>query len=703
MKITNDWVNVSHSIGAPFGAIGTGYGVFGKFGFVRPNFNSTPDAALIKRWRDETYNNYLEVTNELNRNFLTINFKIGEEVYAIQKIKTDNSSEIMADEMESYAFLPFSKHIATFEKLQLSAEILLYSPLIPHELKESTTPAVCANIKFKNTGDNRLDGELFLTLKDNADEGIKVSLENGNEMKFSILPNGEFETNAFLAWYYPEFKTPSPKATDTYIRYYTDNFKNADDVLNYAKKNHNDWKNKMENWQNSVGMPSPFKRMWFNSLSSVMTSTMMSNDPYFFEIESPHFWINTMDVTIYSAWIYMINWPEIEIMDMYQYKQAIDINEEKKGFVWHSLWSDGTHYVEEPCYITRIYRDYLWYNDKKFLSDMSNTVADALNRVYGESIDGLIESIDGNQSYDMWKMPGICAYVNMPWLYALYSVLKINKTLGTNISITGVDTAELLEEAKKNFVKYLWNEEYGYFNAFKWTENSKHINIQDAVFADQMFGRWLLLIEKDLDSLLSIDKIKKSLNYIYKNNLIDDKETGMRGWSNGMLKDGTPCECDPTYTLHTKTWWLGQQLDLSSLLGELGEEEKALDVFYSVEKSLKNNHLAVGEWNGNTTEDGKCLLTGESKDTPSFPAYPRYKCSWEMLIRILGLKMDENCLELTPFKSFDFYLNDFKIAGCELTVKVEKDWNKIFVDGKEANEAIFDRTILKHNIEFKKV
>ncbi len=703
MKITNDWVNVSHSIGVPFGAIGTGYGVYGKYGFVRPNFNSTPDTPLIKSWRNETFNNYLEVTDELNRNFLTLNFKIEDKIYSVQEIATENSTEILADKVESYAFLPFSKHIATFEKLNLCAELLLYSPLIPHNLKESTTPALCMDIKLKNTSDKELKGELYFTLKDINDSGVKVSFDEGETKQFSILPNDKYNTNAFLAWYYPEFKTPSPKATDTYIRYYTENFKNADSVLQYAKVKHNEWKEQIEKWQNSVGMPAEFKRMWFNSLSSVMTSTMMSTEPYFFEIESPHFWINTMDVTIYSAWIYMINWPEIEKMDMYQYKQAIDSNEEKKGFVWHSLWSDGTHYVEEPCYITRIYRDYLWYNDKKFLSDMSNTVNDALNRVYGESVDGLIESIDGNQSYDMWKMPGICTYVNMPWLYALYSVLKINKILGTDISVTGVNTEELLEEAKKNFVKYLWNEEYEYFNAFKWTENSKHINIQDAVFADQMFGRWLLLIEKDLDSLLPIDMIKKSLNYIYENNLIDDKENGMRGWSNGMLKEHQPCEYNTSFTSHESTWWLGEQLDLSSLLGELGEEEKALDVFNSVEKSLRNNHLAVGEWNGSTTDDGKCLLTGKAKDTPSFPAYPRYKCCWEMLIRILGLKMDEKCLELTPFKSFDFYLNDFKIAGCELTVNVEKDWNKIFVDGEETAKAVFDRSVLKHKIEFKKV
>lgn len=50
MKITEEWVNVSHSIGAPFGGIGTGYGVLGKFGFVLPNFNSTPCVGKYDRF-----------------------------------------------------------------------------------------------------------------------------------------------------------------------------------------------------------------------------------------------------------------------------------------------------------------------------------------------------------------------------------------------------------------------------------------------------------------------------------------------------------------------------------------------------------------------------------------------------------------------------------------------------------------------------
>ncbi len=700
MKLNDNFVNVSHSIGAPFGAIGTGYGVFGKFGFIRPNFNSTPDAPLIKKWRDEAHNNYIEPLNHLNQNFLTLNFTVDGKTYAVQSQKTENSTELLADSLVSYAFLPFALHIAEFKVLDLTVDLLFYSPLIPHELKESCTPASCISVKFKNNGKNVLNGDVFFTLKDKAETAFVAEI---NDNKFSIKPGEEFGTTAFMAWYYPEFKTTSPKATDTYIRYYTENFKDENEVLTYAKLKHGEWKAKIQEWQDSVGMPAPFKRMWFNSLSSVMTSTMMDKN-YFFEIESPHFWINTMDVTIYSAWLYMINWPELEKRDMYQYKEAIDTNpEDKKGFVWHSLWNDGTHYVEEPCYITRIYRDYLWYNDKKFLSDMSSTVKNALNRVYGESYDSLIESIDGNQSYDMWKMPGVCAYVNMTWLYALYSAIKMSKAIGKDISIDGVDTAALLENAKKSFVKYLWNDEYKYFNAFKWTENSRKMNVEQAVFSDQMFGRWLMLIEKDLDDLIDIEKIKSSLNYIYENNCVEDSEKGLRGWANGMLPERVvdPTTDEPSrHNEFSNTWWLGAQLDLASLLGELGEEEKALDVFYSLEKSFENNHLAVGEWNLKTSDDRLPFRSWQAKDTPSFPAYPRYKCCWEMLIRILGLKMDEKEMELTPFKSFPFYLNDFIIAGCKLTINAQKDWNKIIVDGVVSEKAVFDRSVYEHKIDF---
>lgn len=699
MKITENWVNVSHSIGVPFGAIGTGFGVLGKYGFVLPNFDSYPCQGKYTNLGLEDRYDYLQLHGKDRNNFVSLIVSIDGAEYYFQK---DAFQEVdTADQFDSYEFLPFSKHIAVYEKQDVVVGMLAYTPLIPHEFAESTTPAFCMEIEVENTGDKNTVCGLHFLLPESCDTKQMCAIfENGSkEWEMEIEAHKKQKVKAFFAWYYPEFDTPSPVLKDHFVRYYTQRFQNAEEVAAYACTCAEDWKKKIAKWQDSIECPAVFKRMWFSSLSSVITSTMVSSDPYFFEIESPHFWMNTMDVTIYSAWIYMINWPEIEKMDMYQYREHIPKDGKNKGLVWHSLWSDKADYVEEPCYITRIYRDYLWYNDKKFLQDMSETVKNAFERVYQHEYDGLIESLHGNQSYDLWKMPGVSAYVNMPWLYAIYSIIKMNQILDSKIEIENLDMESILKQAVNSFEMYLWNSKNEYYNCFYRTENAKKLSDPESVFTDQLFGRWLLLIKKDLDALLPVDKIKKSLYYVYKNNLIDDEERGFRGWVNGKLAGGVPC-CDEKQQ-HVMTCWLGAQLNLASVLGELGYEEESLDVFCSIEKSMKNNHLAVGEWNQAITPEGKStpLFQEINKDTPRFPAYPRYKSCWEYLIRMLGLKMNEDQMELTPFKSIDFAIHDMELAGCNLTVGVKKNWTRILVDGVECSEAVFERNGT-HEIHF---
>lgn len=691
MRMTENWVDVSHSIGVPFGAIGTGFGVFGKYGFVLPNFNSFPFQGKYECPEALGSYDYLSVHGNDRQNFMSLILTVDGKDYYVQKEAFETATT--ADIFESHEFLPFSKHIAVFKECGVQAELLLYTPIIPYELAESTIPVLCMEIAVKNISDRKVTCLLQLKLQGDYEhtQNMQAVLEKDSACAFELMPQQEKAVNGYFAWYYPEFEVPSPVLNDNFVRYYTKQFAGTEEIISYAAAHHAEWKEKILKWQDSFRCPAAMKRMWFSSLSSVITSTMMSADPCFFEIESPHSWVNTMDVTIYSAWIYMINWPEIEKMDMYQYRDHISQEGPDKGLVWHSLWSDESDYVEEPCFITRIYRDYLWYNDKEFLKDLSLTVKNAFERVYRNEYDGLIESLHGNQSYDLWKMPGVSAYVNMPWLYALYSILKMNQVPGVEIACENNDMEALLKQAIDSFEKYLWNSKEEYYNCFYRTERAEDLSVPESVFTDQMFGRWLMLIEKDTESLLPIERIRKSLEYIYKHNLIDDKENGFRGWVNGKLPGGVPC-CDRTQR-HVMTCWLGAQLNLASLLGELGYEEESLDVFYSIEKSLKNNHLAVGEWNQSITPDGMSspLMDEISKDTPRFPAYPRYKSSWEYLIRMIGLKMNETQMELSPFKTFDFAIQDVELAGCRLTVKVCRDWKEIVVDGQVCEKAVFDR------------
>ena len=72
---------------------------------------------------------------------------------------------------------------------------------------------------------------------------------------------------------------------DDFTRYYTLRFDCADAVMRYALANMDGWKERIQTWQDSLEVPAPFKRLWFSSLSSVMTSTMLSTEPRFIEID----------------------------------------------------------------------------------------------------------------------------------------------------------------------------------------------------------------------------------------------------------------------------------------------------------------------------------------------------------------------------------------------------------------------------------
>jgi len=137
----------------------------------------------------------------------------------------------------------------------------------------------------------------------------------------------------------------------------------------------------------------------------------------------------------------------------------------------------------------------------------------------------------------------------------------------------------------------------------------------------------------------------------------------------------------------------------------MGDEAAALDIMCSMDMSLKNNHFAVGEWNGSINAKLEVLPLPEetSKDTPHFAPYPRYKSSWEYLVRLLGLQMDEQSLYLQPYKTIDFRFDDIVLAGKKMNVIVEAGWDCVLVDGKKAKiPLVLPRTNETVTIQFLK-
>jgi len=725
LQIDDNWVDVSHSIGIPFGGIGTGYCVFGKYGFIRVNFDSTPDKQSFEypAYGPQKVWDYLAepekgpsfgfiLTEENREKCLVLQEK---PFYWFWKMPGEP-----VDRIRSCAYLP--KGAFVFEKpdWNLGLSMTAFSPMIPHDLENSTVPVQVYEITLENKSHNPRSFRLQLAnrdpLTDCGNKGVYYDAhgqlafgcdggtvdENGVGRRFTLQPGETTAVRFFLAWYFPKFRTSSVTMYEVYQRYYTRAFPDALSVIDRAMSAADDWSAAIDQWHDSLQVPACFKRLWFSSLSSVMTSTMLSDDPYFFEIETPHRHVDTMDVNVYSSWLYMIHWPELERWEMDQYLKSIPKTGPQAGLVWHSLWNDAAHYVEEPIFLNRVYRDFLWFNDRQWLANAFDISVLAANRVYETgNHDGLIKSTHGNQSYDVWKMPGVSAFVNSAWIYGLYSLEKMATTLNKPAVVADMPVSELKKKAIASYDRILWNEKMQYWNCFFRTPDAIKLSVEDSAFTDQLFGKWAIAIDPGSAEVLPEKKVRRALETLYEHNLIDDPARGFRGWVNGMLPGRKPDIEHEGY--HAWVCWICAQIDLGSLLGEAGNESASLDVFQSVERSLHNNHLAVGEYNQSVDKNlrSRTLPEEPGKDTPRFPPYPRYKCTWEYLIRLLGLKMDEQYLYLHPFRTIDFSIRDVRLAGMRLTVKVQSGWNSVKVNGiKVAGLIRLDRKQECYNLEF---
>lgn len=715
---TAEMVDVSHGPGVPFGGIGTGFSVFGKYGFIDVYF----DGHHLNggNWR----------IDQAPKDKPTFAFELteGDKNIVLQETSVawlTNAQPV--DKVHAYADLPKGHFV--FEKAgsELGLVVSGFSPMVPHDLANSTIPLQV----FDVTVENKAERSRFLNLSLLHQEALMVrdgmavlvnekgetafacdggvAGTNGVSTSLQLAPGKNQTVRFYIAWNYPSLKTTSSAASGTYKRYYTRRFDNATQVIDLAKKSADGWSAAIDKWHASYDVPPAFKRLWFSALCSVCTSTILTDDVYFFEQEVPHGWVNTMDVSVYHNWLYMVNWPEIERMDMNQFYKCIATTGKKAGFVWHSLWDDSSDYAEEPTFIGRVYRDSLWFNDQAWTAKGFPLANLAANYTYGtDNYQYLLHNLEGNQSYDIWKMPGVNSYVNVMWVFGLYSLDQMAQTLNQPSSVGRIPTGDMYYKARKSLDELLWNPN-GYWNTFyvptnRSDEKAEAIRRTDGqdTFSDQLFGKWLALIDPKSESVLPAEKVNAALMTIYTNNLVDDPAKAFRGWANGMRPGHQP-EIQAGY--HSRTCWFGPQEALASLLADAGEEAKSLDVFRSLESSLHNNHLFVGEWNKSVGPDGlsRTLPEEPNKDTPRFPPYPRYKSGWEYLRTILGLKMDAQNFYLKPFQTIGFSLHEIELAGTSFTVVVEPGWTKVFVDGKPQSGAVqVPRNQKKVKLEFLK-
>jgi uncharacterized protein (DUF608 family) len=761
---SSEWANVSSGLGFPLGGLGTGYCAFGQYGFVHVNFDGRPrdcggglnageweytaadarsnaEANLHKaQYRLSTTQASpadaratrrsqaaLENAQQLVKKVASpqgfaqssFGFVLREGQHA-ELLQTNPASWLpdasTFQQAQTFAYLPRGKVVFVDPASSFQVEVNAFTPLLPHDLSSATLPVQVLDVNVHNTStvarqisvslENSMDGKSVdgkpgrIVFKSATGE-MSFAADAGHadnrsvSVAMNLAPGAHQAARFYVSWYYP--------VVDNYRRYYTRDCHNTGDILDVAAKQAGAWSRAIDAWHASLDVPADIKRLWFSSLSAAETATIMTADPFFIECETPHPYFNTMDVFVYANWVYMINWPELERRDMDQYLSTIQLQGPSAGLVLHSIWNDNADYVEEPTFLVRLRRDDLWYNDPAWTKASSARAVAAANRVFDvDHQDALIVSKQGKQSYDAWPMPGISSYVNSAWIYGLAALQQIEKSIGAPIPLVGGKPLDqLLATALSNYDKDLWNPVTGAWNVFHLTPGSRRAKDADTIFSDQLFGRWVVAIDPAARGVLPDDKIHSALLAIYKNNAVNDPRQHFRGWVDGMKPGHVP----DLVAKHAKTFWIGPQVNLASLLALHGEETASLDVMKSIEMSLGDKILAAGEWNGELDANGNVVKSPEepAKDSPRFAPYPRYSCVWEYLIRMVGLEMDEHTLWLKPFHTIHFRMDSIELAGMTLTVNVQKDWTRAQVDGKDATLPVaLDRKTTRHEVDFLK-
>ena len=384
-------VDVSHGLGMPFGGIGTGFSVFGKYGFVDVYFDGRPLNG--RDWRiDQPPTEKPSFAFQLTE---------GGKSTVLQETPVDwlaNAQPV--DKVQAYADLPKGHFI--FEKAGSDLGLVMtgFSPMVPHDLTNSTIPVQVFDVTVENKANKARAFELSLLHRDAlVVRGNKAVLITPNGETAFACDGGAADTHGVseslklapgkrqtIASTSPGIIPPPEPLPLRHARrtggIIPSGSRTRKQVIDLAMKSAGQWSAAIDRWHAAYDVPPAFKRLWFSALCSVSTSTILTADPYFFEQEVSAWLGEHHGRQRLSQLAVSDQLAEIERMDMDQYYQSIPRTGKDAGLVWHSLWNDSSDYAEEPTFIGRVYRDSLWFNDADWTAKEFPVATLAANHVY---------------------------------------------------------------------------------------------------------------------------------------------------------------------------------------------------------------------------------------------------------------------------------------------------------------------------------
>src|ERR1039458_644612 len=152
---TPEMVDVSHGLGIPFGGIGTGFSVFGKYGFVDVYFDG----------RHLNSGDWRITRAPAAKPSFAFQISEGGKSTLLQETSLDwlpNAKPV--EKVQAYADLPKGHFVLNKADSKLGLVMTAFSPMLPHDLTNSTIPVqvfdvTVENLQFRQWGREGVGGD----------------------------------------------------------------------------------------------------------------------------------------------------------------------------------------------------------------------------------------------------------------------------------------------------------------------------------------------------------------------------------------------------------------------------------------------------------------------------------------------------------------------------------------------------------------
>ena len=351
--------------------------------------------------------------------------------------------------------------------------------------------------------------------------------------KVLLEPDEEINIPFVLATSFPIFNLSNRDGMSSYEFYnwsWTKYFDDSWSIAAYSLDNYENWWIKINDWQEklySSGLPPEIMTFMIGSLSAFVSCVFFSEEDYWFTVVTGIGYLESADAVSRTDWFICMFYPEIMKYRIIEYCEAV---KKHNGFCPTSLWNRSLITHNEPRFVIRAYRAWMWnQDDNDFLQTIYPACRDAIYYRMNETVrkDGLIHNLGNDQSNDGWVMP-LDSTLNSEWLLSLKCMVSMANRLKKGDDAEYFE--ELFEKAQKSYIDKFWykalKHEYfklcgkkigweGWWNYPNEVQGLKlrYIRDSNACMIEQIIGAWHgRLIDKDI---LPLGKTKTALLSIY--------------------------------------------------------------------------------------------------------------------------------------------------------------------------------------------